>query len=56
MVYKFFDKKPTGSGVNFMPNQQPANELHKLTFRKFKRRRIYSSFKGNIWKVDLADV
>ena len=39
-----------------MPNQQLANELHKPIIIKFKRRRVYSSFKENIWGVDLADI
>ena len=39
-----------------MPNQQLADELHKPIIRKFKRRRVYSSFKDNIWSVDLADM
>ena len=39
-----------------MPNQQLANELHKPIIRKSKKRRVYSSFKDNIWCVDLADV
>ena len=47
MVNKFFDKKSSGSGV--MPNQQLANELHKPITRKFKRRKVYSSFTDNIW-------
>ena len=54
IVFKFFDKKSSGSGI--MSNQQLANELHKPTIRKFKRRRVYSSFKGNIWSADLADM
>ena len=37
-------------------NQQLANELHKPIIRKFKKRKVYSSFKGNIWGVDLADM
>ena len=41
MVHKFFDKESKGSGVNFTPNQHLANELHKPTIRKFKRRRVY---------------
>ena len=53
MVYKFFDKKSKGSGLK---NQQLANELHKPIIRKFKKRRVYSSFKDNIWGVDLADM
>ena len=39
-----------------MPNQQLANELHKPIIRKFKRRKVYSSFKDNVWGVDLADM
>ena len=56
MVYKFFDKKSKGSGVNFMSNQQLANEFHKPIIRKFKKGTVYSSFKDNIWGVDLADI
>ena len=37
-------------------NQQLANELHKPIIRKFKKRKVYSSFKDNIWGVDLADM
>ena len=39
-----------------MPNQELANELHKPIIRKFKKRKSYSSFKYNIWGVDLADM
>ena len=35
MVYKFFDKKPSGSGMVNKPNYQLANELHKPIIRKF---------------------
>ena len=37
-------------------NQQLANELHKPIILKFKKRKVYSSFKDNIWGVDLADM
>ena len=37
-----------------MPNQQLADELHKSIITKFKRRKIYSSFKDNIQDADLA--
>ena len=37
-------------------NQQLANELHRRLIRKFKKRRVYSSCKDNIWGVDLADM
>ena len=57
MVYKFFDKKSSGSGVKLVPqNEQLANELHKTIIRKFEERRVYSIFKDNIWGVDLADM
>ena len=56
MVYKFFDKKSGGSGVDAEPNYQLANELHRQIIRKFKRRKVYSSFRDNIWGVDLADM
>ena len=53
MLYKFFDKKSSGSGV--ISIQQLATELHKPIIRNFKTRKVYSSFKDNIWGVDLAD-
>ena len=42
MVYRFFDKK-TGSGIGL--NEQLAEELHKPVIKKFKRRKVYASFK-----------
>ena len=39
-----------------MSNQQLANELHKPIIRKFMKRKVYSSFKDNIWGIDLADM
>ena len=64
MLYKFFDKKSKGSGISASlanksanePNYQLANELHKPIIRKFKKRKVYSSFRDNIWGVDLADM
>ena len=56
MVYKFFDKKSKGSGIINESNYQLANELHKPIIKKFKKRKVYSSFKDNIWGVDLADM
>ena len=60
MVYKFFDKKSKGSDLkenqgNFLQNSQLADELHKPIISNFKKRKVYSSFKDNIWSVDLAD-
>ena len=56
MVYKFFDKKSKGSGIINESNYQLANELHKPIIKKFKKRKVYSSFRDNIWGVDLADM
>ena len=53
MVYELFNERSKGSGVN---NLQLAEELHKPIIRNFKRRKVYSSFKDNIWGVDLADM
>ena len=56
MVYKFFDKKSQGSGVDNNENIRLADELHKPIIRKFKKRKVYSSFRDIIWGVDLADM
>ena len=69
MVYKFFDKKSARSGFVNNNNDikqnrrsldlaalQLANELHKPIIRKFKKRKVYSGFKDNIWGADLADM
>ena len=55
MVYKFFDSKVSGSGAK-LENKQLANELHKPMIRKFEKRKVYSTFKDNIWGADLADM
>ena len=51
MVYRFFQKK-TGSGVSVY--EQLPEELHKPVIKRFKRRKAYARFKGNIWAADLA--
>ena len=56
MVYKFFNKITKGLGVNFVKNSQLAEELHKPIIKNFEIRKVYSSFKDNIWGVDLADM
>ena len=56
MVYKFFDKKSCGSGAATDPNYQLANELYRQIIRKFKRRKVHSSFRDNIWGVNIADM
>ena len=52
MIYNFFYIKSIGKGV--MSNQQLAIELHKTIIRKFKKRRVFSSF--NTWCVDLTNI
>ena len=65
MVYTFFDKKSQGSGrplssasqlASNKENIQLADELHKPIIRKFKKRKVHSSFRDNIWGIDLADI
>ena len=58
MVYKFFDKTSAGSIINIPLefNEQLAKELHKSIIRKFKKRKVYSRFKDNIWDAYLADM
>ena len=64
MVYKFFDKKTMGSGavepssLERVNNEslKLADELHKPVIKKFNKRKVYPSFKDNIWGVDLADM
>ena len=56
MVYKFFDKKSSGSGIANEPKYQSANELHKPIIQKFLKRNVYLFFRDNIWDVDLADM
>ena len=55
MVYKFFDKKSNGSGIT-EPNYELANEIHKAITRKFKKKKVYLSFRDIISGVDLADM
>ena len=65
LVYKFFDsniaspdKKSVGSEINTIKSSSLilADELHKPIIKKFKKRKVYSQFKDNIWGVDLADM
>ena len=62
IVYKFFDKKSaslnksSGSGIVNEPNYQLANELYKPIIKNFIKRKVYSSFRNNIWGVHLADM
>ena len=60
IVYKFFNERTKGSGINnkgnLLVNSQLAEELHKPIIKDFNRRKVYSSFKDNVWGVDLADM
>ena len=59
MVYKFFDKKSQERGLvnnNNKENVQLANELHEPIIKKFRKRKVYSSFRDNIFGVDVADM
>ena len=47
-------KKKTGSGINV--KEQRAEELHKPVIKKFKRRKVYTKFKGSIWAADLPEM
>ena len=57
MAYQFFDKKFKGIGVIneikqlnncLTETEQLAEELQKPLIKKFKRRKLFSSFKDNI--------
>ena len=53
----FFDKKSAGSDDNTHGNNEKLEqELHKATFKKLLKRTVYSRFKDNIWRRDLADM
>ena len=56
MVYNFFDKKYSGSGIINESNYQLANELHKPIIKTLRKRKVYSSFRDDIWGMGLADM
>ena len=57
MLYKYFDKKTSGSGIkNDISNKETAEELHKPTIWKFAKIKVHSPFIDNIWDADLADM
>lgn len=62
VVYKSFDEKSAthkGTWISFCPvsvNHQLRKALHKLLIRKYEKSNIYSFFRDNIWRADLADV
>ena len=58
MVYKFFNKKTSGSGIKDknVLNKELAEELHKPTIRTFEKRKVNSPLTDNIWGDDFADM
>ena len=58
MVYKFFDKKTSTSGIKneIISNKELAKELHKPIIKKYKKRKVHSPLIDNIWGADLADM
>ena len=61
MVYKFFDKKFSGSAIEHksVPNLRSSDltqKLHKPIIIKLEKRKVCSSFKDDIWGADLADM
>ena len=50
MVYKMFDEKTSGSSIKNenISDQQLAEELHKSIIRKLKKKKVHSTFIGNI--------
>ena len=57
-MYNIFDKKTSGSNIKNenMLNKELAEELHKPNIRKFKKRKLHSSFIDSLWGADLADI
>ena len=58
MVYRFFDKKTSGSGIKNenISNKELAKELHKPIIWKFNKSKVQSPFTDIIWGTDLADM
>ena len=46
MIYKFLDKK---AGSRMSVKEKLAEGLHKPVITKFKKRKVYATFKYNIW-------
>ena len=58
MVYKFLDKKASGSGIKNenISNKKLSEELYKPIITKFKKWKVHSPFIDNIWDADLVDM
>ena len=51
----FFDKKNLVEVMLLLPNQIINLQMNFINRLLFKRRKVYSSLRENIWGVDLAD-
>ena len=57
MVYRFFDKETSGSGIkNDKPDHQLGEELYKPIIRNFNKRKVHSTFIDKIWDANLTDM
>ena len=58
MIYNVFDKKTSGGTFKNenIYNKELAEELYKPIIRRFKKRKVRSTFIDNIWDTDLADM
>ena len=52
LIKSLFHLQINLQGVKSMSNQWLEDELHKPINRKLKKRKVYSSFKDNIWGVE----
>ena len=51
IVYNFFDKKSSGSGIKSMSNQLLPDELYKQIIKKLKKKRKYIHYLKTIFGV-----
>ena len=58
MIYSFFNKKTSDGAIKNenISNKELAEELQKPIIRKFKKRKVHSSFTDKIRVADLADM
>ena len=57
-VYKCFDKKTSVGAIKnkITSTEKLAGEIHKHIIRKFEKGKVHSSFIGNTWGADFADM
>ena len=66
MFHKYFDRKTSGGAATLanksaiknenISDKELGEELHKTIIRKFKKRKVNSTFIDNIWGGDLTDM